>query len=150
MKKPFTRIAAVVFGIVAVAHLLRVIFHISLIIGGLQVPPWVNVIAALIAGFLAAMLLGEIEYPQSHPEILSMKINSLLRIKYGLVHDPSEDAMTQHWHTQFLALREKGLNSEEAGYEAAKNEFVDFEHVNYASQANTIEAVLGEMRRQHK
>jgi hypothetical protein len=70
-----------------------------------------------------------------------MKINSLLRIKYGLALDPTDDAV-KHWHVHFLMLCEKGLDSEQAEYEAAKNEFVDFEHVNYASQTEKIDEVL--------
>jgi hypothetical protein len=59
MKKPFTRIAAVVFAIVAVAHLLRLIFQFPLVIGGFLVPLWINVIALIIAGLLAVMLWRE-------------------------------------------------------------------------------------------
>ena len=68
-------------------------------------------------------------------------INSLLRIKYGLAHDPSDDAVRQ-WHTHYLMYCTKGLDSEKAGYESAKNEFVDFEQVNYASHSDPIDAVL--------
>jgi len=70
-----------------------------------------------------------------------MMINSLLRIKYGLVHDPSDDVVRQ-WHTHYLMFCANGLDSEKAGYESAKNEFVDFEKVNYQSCSDTIDAVL--------
>lgn len=112
-----------------------------------MVPPWVSVMAFLVAGFLAVRLWSEGEYPEIQPAKLNGKTNSLLRIKYGLVHDPSDDSV-KHWHAQFLTLRSKGLEPEAAGYEAARNEFVDFEHVNYASQADTIDAVLEAIRRQ--
>jgi hypothetical protein len=65
MKKPFARIGAVVFGIVAIAHLLRVIFHLPVIIGGYSVPMWMSVIAFLISGLLAVMLFRESEM-ESH------------------------------------------------------------------------------------
>ena len=77
-----------------------------------------------------------------------MVINALLRIKYGLAHDPSDDAVRQ-WHTHYLMFCAKGLDSEKAGYESAKNEFVGFEQVNYASPADTIKAVLEEALKQH-
>ena len=59
MKKPFTRIAAVIFGIGAVVHLLRLIFHFSVIIVGVQVPLWFNVVGVLVAVTFAVMLWRE-------------------------------------------------------------------------------------------
>jgi hypothetical protein len=59
MKKPFTKIGATIFGIVALIHFLRLVFHFSLIIGEYPVPVWANVIGLLIAGLLAGMLWRE-------------------------------------------------------------------------------------------
>jgi protein-S-isoprenylcysteine O-methyltransferase Ste14 len=59
MKRPFTRIAAVIFGIGALVHLLRLIFHFSVNIGRFQVPLWASVIGLLVAGLLAVMLWRE-------------------------------------------------------------------------------------------
>jgi hypothetical protein len=49
----FSRLAAVIFTVVALAHLLRAIGGLEVIIGGLIIPVWLSWIAALVAGFLA-------------------------------------------------------------------------------------------------
>jgi hypothetical protein len=59
MKRPFTRIAAVLFGIVGVLHLLRLLYWFSVIVAGIEIPLWVNWIALLISGLLSVMLWRE-------------------------------------------------------------------------------------------
>jgi hypothetical protein len=59
MKKPFTKIASVVFGVVAAIHLCRLVFPFSLVVGGFMVPLWFNAIGALIAASLAVLLWRE-------------------------------------------------------------------------------------------
>jgi len=56
MKKPFTRIAAVLFGIGALIHLLRLIFQFSLVVAGHPVPLWVNALGVVVAATFAVML----------------------------------------------------------------------------------------------
>ena len=57
--KPFATIAAVVFSIIAVVHLLRLFFHWEVTINGAIVPIWVSIPGFIITGVLAFMLLRE-------------------------------------------------------------------------------------------
>jgi len=57
--KPVTTLGAAVFGLVAVAHLLRLIFNWEIIIAGISIPYWVSVLGLLIATLLSAMLFRE-------------------------------------------------------------------------------------------
>ena len=63
--KPFTRIASVIFGIVAIVHLMRAIFTWSVVLGNEKdvmffvVPHWISIPAFLLAGFLSVMLWRE-------------------------------------------------------------------------------------------
>jgi hypothetical protein len=59
MVKPFTRIAVVVFSLVAFMHLLRLFFHWQVIVNNMVVPQWVSVPGLVIAGALAFMLTRE-------------------------------------------------------------------------------------------
>ena len=59
MKKPFTKIAAMLFGIGAAVHLLRLVIHFSVVIVGVQVPLWVNVAGVLVGATFAVMLWRE-------------------------------------------------------------------------------------------
>jgi hypothetical protein len=59
MKKPFTKIASVLLGIVALLQLLRVVFGVSAIIGGFAVPLWFSMFGFLIPGILSIMLWRE-------------------------------------------------------------------------------------------
>ena len=63
--KPFTTIAIVIFSIVAVLHVLRLIFGWQAVIDGLVIPMWASVVGLIIAGGLAIMLWRE-----SRPEKL--------------------------------------------------------------------------------
>lgn len=57
--KPFTRIAAVVFSLVSLGHLLRLIFHLEVVIGGWPLPFWVSLVGTVVPGLLAGMLWRE-------------------------------------------------------------------------------------------
>ena len=57
--KPFTTIAAVLLGIVALAHLYRVIQPFEVVIGGWAVPQWVSAVALIITGGISIMLVRE-------------------------------------------------------------------------------------------
>jgi hypothetical protein len=50
--KPFTKIASVIFGIIALLHLLRLMNHIGIVVGSFQVPLWVS-----IGGFVVTAIL---------------------------------------------------------------------------------------------
>jgi len=57
--KPFTTIAAVVFGLVALAHLYRVIRPFEVTIAGNAIPQSASIAGMVIAGVLAVMLWRE-------------------------------------------------------------------------------------------
>jgi hypothetical protein len=59
MNKPFTKIAACLFALGAIIHLLRLITHFSVQIGGVLMPLWVNVIGVILATTFAVMLWRE-------------------------------------------------------------------------------------------
>ena len=52
-KKAYNTITAALFLVIAVTHLLRIIFGWSAQIGGLDIPVWVSWLAVVIAGALA-------------------------------------------------------------------------------------------------
>ncbi len=57
--KPARLLATIVFSLIAVGHLLRLVFHIEARIGGFIVPMWMSVVAFLFMGGLAFMLWKE-------------------------------------------------------------------------------------------
>ena len=57
--KPFTTIAAVVFSLITIVHLLRLFFHWQVTVNGVIVPIWISVPGFIITGVLAIMLLRE-------------------------------------------------------------------------------------------
>ena len=57
--RPFTLIAAIIFGIMALVHLYRLVTHFQIVLGSHLIPEWVSIIAMLIAGLLAVMLYRE-------------------------------------------------------------------------------------------
>jgi hypothetical protein len=58
--KPFTRLAIVVFALVALVQLLRVVLGWDVSIGGVAIPAWASVIAFLVATTLAVMVQREL------------------------------------------------------------------------------------------
>ena len=59
MKKPFTTIAVGVFALVALLHVLRLVFGWEATIQGSVIPLWVSGLGAVITGGLAVMLWRE-------------------------------------------------------------------------------------------
>ena len=57
--KPFTNLAIAIFILVAVLHLLRLVFGWEVTIDGMVVPMWVSIMGFLIAGALAYFLWRE-------------------------------------------------------------------------------------------
>ena len=57
--KPAILLATVLLGLVALAHLLRIILRTEVKVGGALVPMWVSVIACVVAGGVAVMLWHE-------------------------------------------------------------------------------------------
>jgi len=59
MKKPFTSLAAIIFAVIALVHLLRWIYGWAVTIVGAEVPGWTSVVGVVVAGTLAAGLWWE-------------------------------------------------------------------------------------------
>jgi CHASE2 domain-containing sensor protein len=51
--RAFSRVAGLVFLIVAIAHLCRVLLGWTVLVNGWTVPIWMSVVAVVVAGFLA-------------------------------------------------------------------------------------------------
>ena len=52
-QKAFSLIAGVVFGLIALGHVLRIVFGISFVVQDFAVPMWASGIAVVITGYLA-------------------------------------------------------------------------------------------------
>lgn len=52
-QRAFSITAAVVFLLIAIGHLLRVVFGASFIVQGIAVPMWASAVAVFFMGFLA-------------------------------------------------------------------------------------------------
>lgn len=59
MSRPFTLISAMVFFVVAVAHLIRIVLRFQLVIGSHHIPLWLSYFGVLIPAFLGISLLRE-------------------------------------------------------------------------------------------
>lgn len=57
--KPATLIAMVLFSLFALGHLLRLLFGVAFIVGGVPVPLWASAVAAIFFAGLAGMLWRE-------------------------------------------------------------------------------------------
>lgn len=59
MSKPATLIAAMLFALIAAAHLLRLVYGTSVMIGEWIVPMWASVLGVLVAAALSILLWRE-------------------------------------------------------------------------------------------
>ncbi len=57
--RPFTWVAATIFGVMAVVHLYRLFTHFQIVIGSHSIPEWVSIVALVITAFLSWMLCRE-------------------------------------------------------------------------------------------
>ena len=57
--KPFTRIAAVLLGIVALAHLYRIFRPFEVVVAGQVIPQWASFVGLIVAGLVSLMLWRE-------------------------------------------------------------------------------------------
>jgi hypothetical protein len=57
--KPFSVLAALVLGLVALVQLLRLIFGWSVVVNGFAIPLWASAVACLVAAGLAVMVWRE-------------------------------------------------------------------------------------------
>jgi hypothetical protein len=63
MRRPASLITAILLFIIAGAQLTRVFFQIEIVAGGVAIPYWPNIIAALVLTSLAVWLLTERRKP---------------------------------------------------------------------------------------
>lgn len=57
--KPFTWIAAAIFALMSIVHIIRLFTHFQITIGTHSIPEWVSYIAIVVAAFLSWMLCRE-------------------------------------------------------------------------------------------
>ena len=57
--RPFTKIAALLFGIIALAHLYRIFRPFEVTVAGTSVPQAASIVGLIVAGVLALMLWRE-------------------------------------------------------------------------------------------
>jgi hypothetical protein len=57
--KPAALLASLFLALIALAHLIRVVSGVGVLIGGVAIPPWMSVVAFLFCGALALALLRE-------------------------------------------------------------------------------------------
>ena len=57
--KPFTSIAALIFAVIGIVHILRLILGWEVRISSFEIPQWISILGALIAGLMAIMLWKE-------------------------------------------------------------------------------------------
>ncbi|MFL6725045.1 MAG: hypothetical protein ACJ8FS_00855 [Sphingomicrobium sp.] len=57
--RPFTWIAATIFALMALVHILRLFTHFQIILGSHSIPEWVSIVGTAIAAGLSWMLCRE-------------------------------------------------------------------------------------------
>jgi hypothetical protein len=57
--RPFTLIAAIIFGLMALLHIYRIITHFHVIVGSHTIPQSISWIAVFVTGALSIMLFRE-------------------------------------------------------------------------------------------
>jgi len=57
--KPATSLAVLIFTLVAVAHLLRLVFRVEVLVAGAAMPMWLSVVGLVVASVLAVALWRE-------------------------------------------------------------------------------------------
>ncbi|WP_395612208.1 hypothetical protein [Allosphingosinicella sp.] len=57
--KPFTTLAAALFGLMAFAHLYRLVQGCEVVVSGTVIPQWVSVVGLVIAAVMSLMLWRE-------------------------------------------------------------------------------------------
>jgi hypothetical protein len=57
--KPFTTLAAALFGLIALAHLYRLVKGFEIAVGGTAIPQWLSVVGLVIGAGMSVMLWRE-------------------------------------------------------------------------------------------
>ncbi|HET7816765.1 MAG TPA: hypothetical protein VFK58_04240 [Sphingomicrobium sp.] len=58
-QKPFTMLAAVIFLLMALVHVLRLVTDFQVIVGTHALPQWASIVAIAVTGLLSVMLFRE-------------------------------------------------------------------------------------------
>jgi hypothetical protein len=57
--KPFTWIAAAIFAVMAIVHIIRLFTGFQIVVGNHSIPMWVSYVAIVVTAFLSWMLCRE-------------------------------------------------------------------------------------------
>jgi hypothetical protein len=57
--KPASLIVSILLGIIALAHVLRYVFHTEVIVGGRVIPMWISVVGFVAAAVLSVLVFRE-------------------------------------------------------------------------------------------
>ena len=57
--RPFTWIAAAIFALMALVHIVRLFTHFRVVLGSHEIPQWVSYVAIVVAALLSWMLCRE-------------------------------------------------------------------------------------------
>jgi MFS superfamily sulfate permease-like transporter len=57
--RPFTWLAAAIFALAALIHIIRLFTHFRVVVGSHEVPEWASYVAIVVAAFLSWMLCRE-------------------------------------------------------------------------------------------
>ena len=58
-RKPWATIAAVIFLLMALAHVYRIVVPFEIMIGRCDIPQWASIVGTIVAGGLSLMLFRE-------------------------------------------------------------------------------------------
>ena len=58
-RSPVTLVAAIIFAVIAAAHIYRIVTHFEIVIGSHHIAQWVSYVGVVVAGGLAILLLRE-------------------------------------------------------------------------------------------
>lgn len=59
MTKPFTAITIALLGLIALLHVLRLLYQWPVTINGIDIPMWASILGAIVAAVLAGMVQRE-------------------------------------------------------------------------------------------
>ncbi len=59
LKKPFTTVAVVLFALMALVHVLRLMFSWEITVDGMTIPMWASAVGAIVAAMLAILVQRE-------------------------------------------------------------------------------------------
>jgi len=57
--RPFTWIAAAIFALIAIIHIVRLVTHFHVVLGSHSIPMWVSYVAIVVGAFMSWMICRE-------------------------------------------------------------------------------------------